>query len=156
MDNNVTKQNIITSGNIVVIILLIMIFFNNYLPRYTTYVYSSISVILFIISGLILSLPGSKVYKIMYILLLLLPISFLNYTQIRYNKIIQKESTKLKLYNTLLTMSTILILIQMLLFNNSYNKKNMTHFYGSVILSLLSTFFAGLIWRDVAFFITDG
>jgi predicted membrane protein len=156
MDNSLTKENIISSGNIVVIILLILIFFKYYLPNYTTYVYSAISVIIFIISGLIISLPGGYTYKILYILLLLIPISFLNYTQIRYNKIIQKESKHLKLYNTLIHMSTFLLIFQMLLFNNSYNKKNMTHFYGSIILSLISTFFSGLIWRDVSFFITDG
>lgn len=156
MDTEIKKRNIISSSIYVIIALLILIFFAGYLPNYTLYVYTIITVIVILSSSLMLSIKGLYIHKIIYLLSFLSPIIFLQYTHIKYHDVIQQEKPHLTLYNRILFITTLLLIIQIILFNYGYLQKNKTYLYSSLLLSLFNTFLSGLLWRDVAFFITDG
>lgn len=156
MDIEIKKRNIISSTIYVIIALLILIFFSGYLPNYTTYVYTIISVIIILSSSLMFSIKGLYIDKLIYLLCFLFPIIILQYTHIKYHDVIEKEKHNLTLYNRILFITTFLLIIQIILFNSGYLQKNKIYLYGTVLLSLLNTFLSGLLWRDVAFFITDG
>lgn len=156
MDIEIKKRNIISSSIYVIIMLLILIFFAGYLPNYTLYVYTIITVIVILSSSLMLSIKGLYIHKIIYLLSFLSPIIFLQYTHIKYHDVIQQENSHLTLYNRILSITTLLLIIQIILFNYGYLQKNKTYLYSTLLLSLFNTFLSGLLWRDVAFFITDG
>lgn len=156
MDIEIKKRNIISSSIYVIIMLLILIFFAGYLPNYTLYVYTIITVIVILSSSLMLSIKGLYIHKIIYLLSFLSPIIFLQYTHIKYHDVIQQEKSHLTLYNRILSITTLLLIIQIILFNYGYLQKNKTYLYSTLLLSLFNTFLSGLLWRDVAFFITDG
>ena len=156
MDIEIKKRNIITSTIYVIISLLVLIFFTDYLPKYTTYVYTIITVIVILSSSLMMSIKGLYLDKIIYLISFLLPIIILQYTHIKYSDVIEKEKHNLTIYNRILFITTFLLIIQIILFNFGYLQKNKTYLYSTILLSLLNTFMSGLLWRDVAFFITDG
>lgn len=152
-----TKKTYITNSIFfTIIILLILNYFRSNLPKYNEYVYIIASVLFMIITGLILSEQNNLLIKSGYLSLILLPLYILSYVHIRYRNIINNKNIKLDTYDSLINTSTTLFLFQIIIMLLSFNSSNLTNFYGSVILSLLNLLCSGLIWRNVAFFITDG
>lgn len=150
------KTYITNSIFFTIIILLILNYFRSNLPKYNEYVYIIASVLFMIITGLILSEQNNLLIKSGYLSLILLPLYILSYVHIRYRNIINNKNIKLDTYDSLINTSTTLFLFQIIIMLLSFNSSNLTNFYGSVILSLLNLLCSGLIWRNVAFFITDG
>ncbi len=155
-DNKTSKYYIINSMFFAIFILLFLIYFKNSLPNYTEYVYIIISVLFMIISGLILSEKQNLIIKISYLSMILLPLYILSYIHIRYRDIINDTNIKLDTYNSLINVSTTLFLFQIIIMLLSFESKNMTNIYGSIIITLCNMVCTGLIWREVAFFITNG
>jgi NADH:ubiquinone oxidoreductase subunit 2 (subunit N) len=156
MQNTTNKHYIINSIFFAIVILLILIYFNNLLPRYNEYVYIIISVLFMIVSGLILAQKKNFIIKSVYLALILIPLYLLSYIHLRYKDIINNPNIKLNKYNTLINASTTLFLFQITIILISFENTNLTSVYGSIILSLLNILCSGLIWRVVAFFITNG
>lgn len=86
------------------------------------------------------------------------PVSILLYTSIRYKKVIEEDATNVENYRTLKVITTILLLIQTYILANYILTKNISMNQSITLLmfSILNIFVSGLLWREVAFFVTDG
>lgn len=167
------NKNIVKSIIACVVILQILMYF--WLPGYHTFVYGA-CLILLIIAGTIsfninmtslqnnmmgtgstgLSSTSTMLYRILYMYLMFLPLGFLQYIQLRYKDEIDHKISENTRYKTLLYLVTFGLIIQTIVFYHGLLNHSTTSLYGSVILSLLNLLLSGLLWRDVAFFVTDG
>lgn len=155
-DNKTSKYYIINSIFFSIFILLFLLYFKNSLPEFTQYAYIIISVLFMIVSGLILSEKNNFVIKSSYLSMILIPLYILSYIHIKYRDIITNPNIKLDTYNSLINVSTTLFIFQIIIMLVSFESSNITNVYGSLIISLCNIVCSGLIWRDVAFFITNG
>lgn len=155
-DNKTSKYYIINSIFFSIFILLFLLYFKNSLPEFTQYAYIIISVLFMIVSGLILSEKNNFIIKSSYLSMILIPLYILSYIHIKYRDIITNPNIKLDTYNSLINVSTTLFIFQIIIMLVSFESSNITNVYGSLIISLCNIVCTGLIWRDVAFFITNG
>ncbi len=106
----------------------------------------------------ILKLSTEYIFSTANIVLVLIPFAFylainLNKHYIEILKTPKMESDKM---SNLKTMSIILSMIQVITLYFSINNTSKDFLYKVILLSLINTFVAGLLWREVAFYITDG
>jgi hypothetical protein len=158
--NNI-NHNIIKSIFFTVAVLLIISFFN--LPDYHIFVYGAALVLLLIggsisfnmISGPSVSAP-TIITKIIYLWLIAIPLGFLQFVHLKYKSHLSQNINKDTKYRTLLYIISFSLLIQIIVLYHGLMRHNLSLLYSSIMLSLINIFLSGLIWRDVAFFVTDG
>lgn len=87
-----------------------------------------------------------------------IPVGILLYTSIRYKKVIEEDASNVENYTTLKVITTILLLLQTYILGTYILNKTMSINQSLTLLmvSILNTFVSGLLWREVAFFVTDG
>lgn len=156
INNKTNKYYIINTLFFTIAILLILIYFKNKLPKYNEYVYIIISVLFMMISGLMMGEQTNMVIKMIYSAMFLIPMGFLSYIHIRYKDTLTNPNINLDSYNSLINISTTLFILQLIIMITSFESSNTTNLYGCLLLSLMNLLCSGLIWRDVAFYITDG
>jgi len=141
---------------IVIAIMEFLMLFN--LPNYNLAAYITIVVLLIMACMFILKLSTEYIFSTANIVLVLIPFAFylainLNKHYIEILKTPKMESDKM---SNLKTMSIILSMIQVITLYFSINNTSKDFLYKVILLSLINTFVAGLLWREVAFYITDG
>jgi hypothetical protein len=128
------------------------------LPNYRIPGYITIMT-LFIIASMF-SLKSSTNYKfsIIHILITLLPlvVSLVINTNKHFEKILDRKNANVSKLNTIQVITVILSMTQFILFYNSLNNTSSDFIYGSGIVAILNLFLNGLLWREVAFYVTDG
>jgi len=156
INKQTTKYYIINTIFFTIFILLFLTYFKSKLPKYTEYVYIIISILFLMCAGLMMAEQTNILYKLIYSKLFLLPFIALSYIHIRYKDTFNNPSINFDTYNSLTNISTTLSLLQLLIIITSFESTNLTNLYGNILLSLCNMLCIGLIWRDVAFYITDG
>lgn len=129
------------------------------LPRYNEYVYYICGVLLILESSLLMTdmtTTSSMVFAILYAGTVLIPLAWLAYTNTAYQKTINDHGDKIDSYNELTTITNIILVIQTILLGYSHVGHSNITMLGAVLLSIINTFIAGVLWEKVAFFITDG
>jgi hypothetical protein len=162
LPSSVINKNIIKSIIACVVILQLLLFF--WLPDYHTFVYGACLILLIISGGLALNLPPSAssspvqsmLYKILYLYLIFMPLGFLQFVQLKYKDDIDHHVNTNQRYKTILYLVTVGLVIQTIVLYHGLMNHTTTLLYGSVLLSIVNLLLSGLLWRDLAFFVTDG
>jgi hypothetical protein len=149
------RNAIIKSILICMIILIFLNFFQ--LNKYNEFVYYILSILTILCGSLIISNNSITGYRYIYIIIdivsLLIPLIWLSYTNTKYNSQIKNIQS----YNSLINISNILLLIQMILLGyNYFNISTNTILMVQIILMLINTFISGIIWKESVYFVTDG
>lgn len=151
------KLYIIYSFYLLIIILFIIQYFN--IEKFNDYINTIVMVIFILIGGLSIAMGDGlerKVIKIAYSGLIILPLSVLSFINIKYRDTINKPDIDKTSYNGLKNLTNTLLIFQTIIAALSFESINLTNVYGSIIITLCNLICAGLMWRNLAFFITDG
>jgi len=141
---------------IVIAIMEFLMLFN--LPNYNLAGYITIVVLLMMASMFILKLSNEYIFSSANIALVLIPFVFLLAINLNkhYIQILKTPNMESANMSNLKTMTIILSMIQIIALYFSINNTSKDFLYKMIILSLTNTFVAGLLWREVAFYVTDG
>jgi len=128
------------------------------LPNYNLAGYITIVVLLMMASMFILKLSNEYIFSSANIALVLIPFVFLLAINLNkhYIQILKTPNMESANMSNLKTMTIILSMIQIIALYFSINNTSKDFLYKMIILSLTNTFVAGLLWREVAFYVTDG
>lgn len=141
--------------------LIVLLFVVNYfhIPKFNEVINVVVMAMLILSGGLSIAMGDGmerKIIKIAYSGLLVVPLFVLSYINIRYKSTIENPNIDLSSYNSLKNLTNTLLIFQTIVTALSFESTNLTNIYGSGLVGLLNLICAGLMWRNLAFFVTDG
>lgn len=151
-----TTNKLILSLVIVMVIMTVLMLFK--LPNYRIPGYITLITLFILTSMFVLKSSTSYKFSIIHILLVLLPLIsavIINVNK-KFDKILDEKNTGVTALNSLQTLSILFSVTQLILFYNSIDNHSWNFIYGSGIITALNLLLNGLLWREVAFYITDG
>lgn len=151
-----TTNKLILSLIIVIIIMSFLMLFK--LPNYRIPGYITILTLFILTAMFILKSSINYKFSVIHILLVISPIIFMTIINVNKNfeKVFDSKTIKDNKLNILESLNTILLIIQLILLYNSINNLSTDFVYICGIISTINIFITGLLWREVAFYVTDG
>ena len=151
-----TTNKLILSLIIVIILMTFLMLFK--LPNYRIPGYITIITLFILTSMFILKSSINYKFSAIHILLVLIPLIFITIINVNKNfeKILDSKTVGDNKVNIIGSLNIMLLITQFGLLYNALNNLSTDYAYVCGIVSTLNLFVTGLLWREVAFYVTDG